>query len=210
MSANRGEDTSAARPGAEARGATARMSALHPTPGQTVGPFFGYALPYDGGGVLVPVGHPHAIRLHGTVYDGDGEPIPDALIEIWQADENGAVAQDPGSRSRDGWTFTGFGRVAVDPDGHYSFTTVPPGVTRGDGAPFFAVTVFARGLLHRLLTRAYLPLDDAVAAVDPFLSSVPANRRGTLVTRADEHGLVFDIHLQGADETVFLTYGEDQ
>lgn len=185
------------------------MSTMSPTPGQTVGPFFGYALPYDGGGDLVPRSHPHAIRLHGTVYDGAGEPIPDALIEIWQADENGVVPQNSGSRSRDGWTFTGFGRAAVDPDGHYAFTTVPPGPTHAGAAPFFAVTVFARGLLHRLLTRAYLPLDEAATAADPFLSSLAQDRRRTLVTHADEHGLVFDIHLQGDDETVFLTYGDD-
>lgn len=208
MSADRGEDTSAARPGAEGRGATDDMSQSAPTPGQTVGPFFGYALPYDGGGDLVPRSHPHAIRLHGTVYDGAGDPIPDALVEIWQADENGVVAQDPGSRSRDGWTFTGFGRAAVDPDGHYSFTTVAPGATRDGSAPFFAVTVFARGLLHRLLTRAYLPMDDSAAAADSFLSTVPEDRRSTLVSRPDEHGLVFDIHLQGPDETVFLTHGD--
>ena len=185
------------------------MTRLAPTPGQTVGPFFGYALPYDGGGDLVPTSHPRAIRLHGTVYDGAGQPIPDALIEIWQADENGLVPRNSGSRSRDGWTFTGFGRAAVDPEGHYSFTTVLPGPTHDGAAPFFAVTVFARGLLHRLLTRAYLPLDDVAAATDSFLSSVPADRRGTLLARADEHGLVFDIHLQGNDETVFLDFGDD-
>lgn len=185
------------------------MSKLPPTPGQTVGPFFGYALPYDGGADLVPTSHPSAIRLHGTVYDGAGEPIPDALIEIWQADETGAVPRAAGSRSRDGWTFTGFGRVAVDPDGHYSFTTVRPGPTEDGTAPFFAVTVFARGLLHRLLTRAYLPLDPAAAAADPFLSSLAEDRRGTLIAQADEQGLVFDIHLQGDDETVFLSYGDD-
>lgn len=185
------------------------MSALAPTPGQTVGPFFGYALPYDGGADLVPTSHPSATRLQGTVYDGAGDPIPDALIEIWQADENGVVPTVPGSRSRDGWTFTGFGRVAVDPEGHYSFTTVRPGPTRAGGAPFFAVTVFARGLLHRLLTRAYLPLDDAAASSDPFLSSVAESRRGTLIARADAQGLVFDIHLQGDNETVFLSYGDD-
>lgn len=185
------------------------MTELAPTPGQTVGPFFGYALPYDGGGDLVPVRHPGAVRLHGTVYDGAGEPIPDALIEIWQADETGEVPRDTGSRARDGWTFTGFGRAAVDPEGHYSFTTVLPGPTREGAAPFFAVTVFARGLLHRLLTRAYLPLDDVAAAADPFLSTVPQDRRRTLITRADEHGLVFDIRLQGSDETVFLSFGRD-
>lgn len=182
------------------------MSRLAPTPGQTVGPFFGYALPFAAGDQLVPPGHPRAVRLHGTVLDGAGEPVPDALVEVWQADEDGRVPQVEGSRARDGWTFTGFGRTPVDDTGHYSFTTVVPGATAQGGAPFFAVTVFARGLLHRLLTRAYLPLDDAAAAADPVLSSVPAERRGTLVVRPDAHGFVFDIRLQGEAETVFLDH----
>lgn len=184
------------------------MGQLAPTPGQTVGPFFGYALPYDGGSDLVPTGHPGAIRLHGTVYDGAGDPIPDALVEIWQADENGSVPRESGSRTRDGWTFTGFGRAAVDATGHFSFTTVAPGASDGTAA-FFAVTVFARGLLHRLFTRAYLPLEDSAAAADPLLSAVDADRRRTLIATADDRGLVFDIHLQGEDETVFLSYGDD-
>jgi protocatechuate 3,4-dioxygenase beta subunit len=100
---------------------------LTPTPGQTVGPFFGYALPYPGDSELVPSGHRDAIRLHGTVYDGAGEPIPDALVEIWQADQHGGVPQAEGSLRRDGHSFTGFGRAAVDATGHSSFTTVQPG-----------------------------------------------------------------------------------
>jgi protocatechuate 3,4-dioxygenase alpha subunit len=179
-----------------------------PTPGQTVGPFFGYALPFDGGAELVPVSHPRAIRLHGTVYDGAGEPIPDALVELWQADEQGHVPQVEGSRARDGWTFTGFGRTPVDDTGHYSFTTLRPGATDAGHPPFFAVTVFARGLLHRLLTRAYLPLDDRAAAADPLLSSLTEERRATLVARPDAHGLLFDIRLQGPGETVFLELGD--
>lgn len=181
---------------------------LAPTPGQTVGPFFGYALPFDRGDELVPAGHPRAVRLHGTVYDGAGEPVPDAIVELWQADPEGRIPQVEGSRARDGWTFTGFGRTPVDDTGHYSFTTLRPGPTAEGRAPFFAVTVFARGLLHRLLTRAYLPLDDAAAAGDPVLVSVPEDRRHTLVAKPDEHGFVFDIRLQGEDETVFLAYGD--
>ncbi|MGQ4596819.1 protocatechuate 3,4-dioxygenase subunit alpha [Nocardia sp. R6R-6] len=184
------------------------MSSLAPTPGQTVGPFFGYALPFDGGAELVPPGHPRAIRLHGTVFDGAGLPVPDALVELWQADENGAVPQVEGSRARDGWTFTGFGRTPVDDTGHYSFTTLRPAVTVPDRAPFFAMTVFARGLLHRLFTRAYLPSDDSVMAADPLLSAVPPDRRATLIARPDERGFVFDIWLQGPGETVFVDYGE--
>jgi protocatechuate 3,4-dioxygenase, alpha subunit len=179
---------------------------LTPTPGQTIGPFFGYALPYDGDSDLVPPGRGDAIRLHGTVRDGAGDPVPDALLELWQADPSGTVPQEAGSLRRDGWTFTGWGRAATDNAGHYSFTTLAPGATDGRGAPFFAVTVFARGLLDRLLTRAYLPGDDAALAADPVLSSVDPGRRGTLVATADEHGYRFDVRLQGDDETVFLRH----
>ncbi|WP_181722666.1 protocatechuate 3,4-dioxygenase subunit alpha [Nocardia gipuzkoensis] len=183
------------------------MSTLMPTPGQTVGPFFGYALPFDGGAELVPAGHPDAIRLHGTVFDGAGLPVPDALIELWQADETGSVPQVEGSRARDGWSFTGFGRAPVDDTGHYSFTTLRPGPTEPGRAAFFAITVFARGLLHRLFTRAYLPLGQDAAAADPLLSTVTEDRRATLIARPDDHGFVFDIRLQGPGETVFIEYG---
>lgn len=178
-----------------------------PTPGQTVGPFFGFALPYPGGPDLVPASHPRAVRLHGVVRDGAGDPVPDALVEIWQADEQGVVPRVEGSLARDGWTFTGFGRAAVDATGHYSFTTLRPGPTQPGRAPFVAVTVFARGLLHHLFTRAYLPLDDDAADADPLLGSLSPQRRATLVAQADGDGFVFDIHLQGERETVFLDLG---
>jgi protocatechuate 3,4-dioxygenase alpha subunit len=171
-----------------------------PTPGQTVGPFFHYALPYDGDSELVPRGAPGAIRLHGTVYDGAGEPVPDAILELWQADASGEVVQQAGSLQRDGWTFTGFGRSATDREGHYSFTTLTP----GEAAPFFAVTVFARGLLHRLFTRAYLP-----GSSDALLDGLDPARRATLVTTADESGFRFDVRLQGEGETVFLAFGDE-
>ena len=116
---------------------------LVPTPGQTIGPFFGYALPYDGGEELVPPGSARAIRLHGTVYDGAGDPVPDALLELWQADENGRVVQQEGSLHRDGWTFTGWGRASVDGNGHYSFSTVRPGADRARPAAMFMITIFA-------------------------------------------------------------------
>lgn len=183
------------------------MSAhLAPTPGQTVGPFFSFGLLYEGDSELVPPGRDDAVRLHGRVTDGLGDPIPDAVIEIWQADPQGNVVQQPGSLHRDGWTFTGFGRAATDRTGHYSFSTLVPGPTEPGHAPFFAVTVFARGLLNRLFTRAYLPGDDAALATDPLLASVGADRRGTLVATQDRAGFVFDIRLQGENETVFLTY----
>ncbi len=173
---------------------------LHPTPGQTVGPFFGFALPSERGEDLVPPSHPDAVRLHGTVYDGNGDPVPDALLEIWQPDTDGTVSRAEGSLDRDGWTFTGFGRAATDGGGRYTFTTVRP------GAPFIAMTVFARGLLDRLFTRVYLPQEDGQHADDPFLAAVPEERRSTLVARSEKDGYVFDLHLQGERETVFLDF----
>ncbi|MGH1564502.1 protocatechuate 3,4-dioxygenase subunit alpha [Mumia sp. DW29H23] len=182
------------------------MSTLTPTPGQTVGPFFHYALPYDGDRDLVPPGTAGAIRLHGTVYDGAGTPIPDALVEIWQAAPDGTVIQEPGSLRRDGWTFTGFGRASTTREGTYSFSTLVPGPTEDGAAAFFAVTVFARGLTNRLFTRAYVPGDDAALAADRLLASVDEDRRGTLLAVEDAQGLRFDIRLQGEDETVFLQF----
>ena len=173
-----------------------------PTPGQTVGPFFHDALPYDGDSDLVAPGTPGAVLLHGTVRDGSGSPVPDALVEIWQARPDGGVPQWPGSLRRDGHTFTGFGRASTDRTGRYAFTTLLPGGVEG-GLPFFAVTVFARGLLDRLFTRAYLPLDRA--SPDALLRAA-GDRASTLMCDRDEEGLRFDISLQGAGETVFLTY----
>jgi protocatechuate 3,4-dioxygenase, alpha subunit len=168
-----------------------------PTPGQTVGPFFGYALPFPHDHELVAPGTPGAVTLSGTVRDGDGVGVPDAILELWQADAAGRVVQQPGSLRRDvdPTAFTGFGRASTDADGHYSFTTLEP------GAPFFAITVFARGLLNRLFTRAYLP-----DTTDAFLEQLPPERRSTLTAVRDETGLVFDIQLQGGRETVFLRY----
>ncbi|WGL52212.1 protocatechuate 3,4-dioxygenase subunit alpha [Nocardioides sp. BP30] len=176
------------------------------TPGQTVGPFYGQALPYQGDNELVPPARADAIRLHGDVLDGAGVPIPDALIEIWQADGAGEVPRVEGSLHRDGWTFTGWGRCSTDATGHYSFSTVLPGATEDGKAPFFAVAVFARGLLDRLLTRIYLPGHPANAD-DALLSSLPEEERATLIAEPDPQGLRFDIRLQGERETVFLTHG---
>lgn len=170
-----------------------------PTPGQTVGPFFHQALPYDGGTDLVPADHPDAIRLGGRVLDGDGAPVPDALLELWQVDPAGRVPQAAGSLRRDGATFTGWGRAATDAEGRYTFTTLRP------DAPFLSLTVFARGLLHRLFTRAYLPGHHD----DPFLARVPADRRATLLAHPDGADLRFDVRLQGGDETVFLSFGDE-
>lgn len=179
---------------------------LVPTPGQTIGPFFGFALPYERGHELVPPATPGALRLHGTVYDGAGDPVPDALLEITQADADGAIHGAEGTLARDGMTWSGWGRCPTTRGGTYSFTTVEPGAGEG-GAPFFAVTVFARGLLNRLFTRAYVPGDDTALEADPLLSSLDEDARRTLVAVREEDGsLRFDIHLQGPAETTFLRY----
>jgi protocatechuate 3,4-dioxygenase, alpha subunit len=113
----------------------------------------------------------------------------------------------PGSLHRDGYTFTGWGRTGTDNVGHYSFTTLEPTRSEPGRPTFIAMTVFARGLLDRLFTRVYLP-DPAAVAADPFLASLPADRRATLVARREDDGsLGFDVRLQGEHETVFLAFG---
>jgi protocatechuate 3,4-dioxygenase alpha subunit len=200
-----------------ATGEPAPSGLLAPTPGQTVGPFFGYALPYARGHELVEPGTPGAVRLHGTVYDGAGRPVPDALVEIWQADPHGNVVRRSGSILRDG-TFTGWGRAETDREGGYWFRTLAPGPTEPGGARFFAVTVFARGLQDRLFTRAYLPHEagprspgPSPPVTDALLASLAPERRATLVAaHLPDGSLRFDIRLQdgpqGETETVFLTY----
>jgi protocatechuate 3,4-dioxygenase alpha subunit len=175
------------------------MSELMCTPGQTAGPFLHLGLPCYSELVDDSV---EALRLHGSVYDGGGAPVPDALVELWQADTTGRIAR----RSPGRGGFTGWGRAATDSAGRYRFTTTTPG---GDGRPpFFAITVFARGLLNRLFTRAYLPGADLDA--DPALAKLDAERRATVVcvdeSSSDSLVYRFDIHLQGALETVFLAY----
>ncbi|MGZ4509778.1 MAG: protocatechuate 3,4-dioxygenase subunit alpha [Mycobacterium sp.] len=183
------------------------MSEFACTPGQTVGPFFALGLTDDSD--LVGATHPRAVRLRGTVYDGAGEGVPDALVELWQADGAGHIPREPGPVPRDGAAFTGWGRCATDAGGRYGFTTVAPGSAGGGRPPFFAVTVFARGLLNRLFTRAYLPGADPDA--DPLLGAVDPVRRAGLFCVAESDGTAyrFDIHLQGPDETVFLAYRDD-
>jgi len=183
------------------------MPELAATPGQTIGPFFHYALPYPGDRELVPPGSAGSMRLHGHVYDGDGHAVADALLEIRQADPSGIVPATAGSLRRDGASFTGWGRTITDPAGHYWFSSVEPGPARLGGAPFFAVVVFARGLLNRLFTRIYLPAGHAVLDADPLLSSLDAGERGRMVAVREADGsLRFDINLQGTLETPFLTF----
>jgi len=176
------------------------------TPGQTVGPFFGYALPFPGDRELVSPGRADAVRLHGTVTDGAGAAVPDAILELWQADSDGRVVQQAGSLHRDGWTFTGWGRSSTDDAGHYTFSTVRPGPTAAGRPALFMVTLFARGVTNRLFTRAYLPEDAAALAADPLLASLDIEERASMITVADPGGYRFDISLQGGRETVFLRY----
>ncbi|WP_416344324.1 protocatechuate 3,4-dioxygenase subunit alpha [Isoptericola peretonis] len=190
---------------------------LRPTPGQTVGPFFGFALPYDRGHELVDPGTPGAVRLHGRVLDGAGRPVPDALLEIWHADPSGVVVRRTGAMLRDG-TFTGWGRAATDREGGFWFRTLEPGPTPSASGPrrpaMIAVAVFARGLTDRLFTRAYLPDDGdperaAALARDPFLAGLEPERRATLLAAREPDGsLRFDVRLQGEGETVFLDLGQ--
>lgn len=179
------------------------------TPWQTVGPFFHYALPYDTGPLVAGTERPGAFTLHGFVYDAEGAPIPDALVEIWQADESGSFVDRPGvfeAPAPEG--FRGLGRSATDEAGHYGFTTVKPAaVPTEDGAaqaPHIAMSVFARGMLRRVVTRVYFDDEGPSNAADPLLSSVEASRAATLVAVSDDEGYRFDVRLQGADETVFL------
>ena len=179
---------------------------LEPSPGQTIGPFFAFGLQYDR---MHQVAFPHspgAIVLGGTVYDGAGQPIPDAMIEIFGADTDGSVSRARGSRRRDDHTFTGFGRSFTTDDGRYEFWTREPGSEQGT-APFFAVVVYARGLPNKLHTRIYLPDDIEALAADSFLSSLNADERATLIaTRTPDGHLRHDIRLQGEKETVFLVF----
>ncbi|MDN6637107.1 MAG: protocatechuate 3,4-dioxygenase subunit alpha [Yaniella sp.] len=184
---------------------------LTPTPGQTIGPFFGYFnaaeqvhLPFEDGDNLVPPADDRAIQLTGTVFDGEGTPIPDAMIEIWQADEHGDIPKQDGSLIRDPFAFTGWGRGTTDNVGTYRFTTVQPGATDEGKAPFIHIVVFARGLLNKLHTRAYIPETEGLEN-DATLSAL-GDRAETLIAKRDGKRLIFDIHLQGNNETVFFSY----
>jgi protocatechuate 3,4-dioxygenase alpha subunit len=210
------------------------------TPSQTVGPFFAMRLPWPEGPFVVPEGTPGAITIVGRVLDGAGYPVPDALIETWQADPEGRFAHpdDPRGASVSGYrSFRGFGRCPTSPDGSYRIVTLKPGplpCPEADGgagggmeAPHLNVSVFARGMLDRVVTRMYFPDEAEANAADPVLSSLPEpDRRGTLIAvpvdvTPDPEGpgvadgpdgagggvssvLRFDVRLQGDNETVFF------
>jgi len=182
------------------------------TPPQTTGPFFPIGLLWSPH--LVSIARPGEpgvpIRIEGRVLDGAGTPLPDVMVEIWQADADGRY-RHPLDRWADaaGSPFTGFGRSGIGADGCFRFETVRPGPVRlADGrvqAPHLTALVFGRGLLDHLTTRIYFP-DDPLNAADPILSLVPAARRPTLVAQptTDPSVIRFDVVLQGPDETVFL------
>ncbi len=180
------------------------------TPSQTVGPYFAIGLPWDTGPFAIPADTPGAIRISGTVYDGAGEPVPDHLLEFWQADPDGRFAD---LRAHGGPSelagFRGFARYGVeDGDGTFEIVTVKPGPVPGPGealqAPHIDVSVFARGMLHRCVTRMYFADEPEANASDPVLARVPGLRRETLLARPLDGAYRFDIRLQGPDETVFF------
>jgi protocatechuate 3,4-dioxygenase, alpha subunit len=160
------------------------------TPSQTVGPFFHLGLTADASlGCLARDG----IRVRFRLLDGDGAPVPDGMIEIWQADASGKY---------DSEAFCGFGRMATDQDGCCVFETIYPGRV-GPQAPHLNLSVFARGLLGRLCTRVYFEGDPALGE-DAVLALVPEERRATLIARRDADAWNFEIHLQGERETAFF------
>lgn len=192
---------------------------LRQTPSQTVGPYFAYGLTPEQygyqhkgvvGNVMVePDTEGEHIRIEGQVLDGKGNPVDDAMIEIWQADAQGRYAHAADPR-RPNASFKGFGRAGTgsDPNNRFIFNTVKPGAA-GDGqAPHLNIIVFMRGLLIHVYTRAYFSDEIAANASDPVLASVPQSRRTTLIAiRHDTAGGVvyrFDIHMQGDKETVFF------
>lgn len=188
------------------------------TPSQTVGPYFAYGLTAE------QYGYPHTqiasgrmadeatagerIRLIGRVLDGAGVAIPDAMIEVWQADAAGRYPDARGAKGNA--AFTGFGRqgTGTDPDNRFVFDTVKPGRVDADQAPHLTLIVFMRGLLSHAYTRAYFSDEAAANATDPVLAAVPAERRATLIAERVEGASPptyrFDIHMQGDRETVFF------
>ena len=192
------------------------------TPSQTIGPFLAIGLPWPDGPFVVPEGTPGAITISGLVLDGAGEPVPDALIETWQAAPDGSFAhpddpRGPGAAWRPGAGagsgFRGFGRCPTDAGGRYRIITLRPGALPGPGgrteAPHIDVSVFARGLLDRVVTRIYFPDETAANAADPVLAAITAgDRRATLIAVTEPGAgpgtFRFDIRLQGGRETVFL------
>jgi protocatechuate 3,4-dioxygenase alpha subunit len=190
------------------------------TPSQTVGPFFKYGLTPNGaydwndaftGNLVTSDASGERIRVEGRVFDGDGAPVPDCMLEVWQADSQGRFADLQDKRALPNTKFRGFGRVGTDANGAYAFDTIKPGaVPDADGkpqAPHLLLAVFARGMLRHLYTRVYFG-GEAANAADPVLALVPSDRRATLIAERDagNGNAVYrlDLRLQGEGETVFF------
>jgi protocatechuate 3,4-dioxygenase alpha subunit len=193
------------------------MTKLRQTPSQTVGPYFAYGLSPEQYGYqqnLTSIAgsqmaegdvEGERIRVEGRVFDGGGNPISDALIEVWQADSLGRYAHPADPRGSNN-TFKGFGRcgTGTDPQNRFWFDTIKPGRVEAGQAPHLNVIVSMRGMLLHAFTRVYFP-DEKANATDKVLNAVPEARRGTLI--AERHGgnvYRFDIHMQGDNETVFF------
>lgn len=192
------------------------------TPSQTVGPYFAYGLlphTYARRSIATHrISNPDTpgehIRVAGRVLDGNGTPIEDAMLEIWQADADGRYASpaDPNSSLRANNRFHGFGRTGTTPQGEFAFETIKPGRVRGTGnalqAPHLNLIIFSRGLLTHVYTRIYFDDEEAANAEDEILTLVEKERRPTLIAKREKDGFGityrFDIHMQGEQETVFL------
>lgn len=186
------------------------------TGSQTVGPFLHIGLADLYCDKLIPEEAVDAVVIAGQVTDGEGNPVPDGMLEIWQADANGVYPDPRGGQPQDGRTaapgFRGFGRVATDQEGRFAFTTIKPGAVPGlhghTQAPHIMVSVFMRGLIKRLATRIYFP-GEAANETDSILQLVPADRRATLIARADganryQWDVVIRAGRHGRAETVFF------
>ncbi len=185
------------------------MPVLRTTPSATVGPYLAIGLTWEDGPFVVAPDTPGAIWLRGSVRDGNGDPVPDAMVETWQADPEGRFdhPDDPrGASSFPG--FRGFGRSSTIEGGEYAICTLKPGqVPDGEGgrqAPHIDVSVFARGILDRVVTRIYFADEAEANAEDAVLRSLPDDARSTLVAPPTDDGYRLDIHLQGDRETVFF------
>lgn len=186
------------------------------TPSQTVGPFFAYGLTPNGNyawndaftnNLVTPDVTGDRIRVEGFVYDGDGANVPDAMLEIWQADAQGRFSDPQDSRALSNASFKGFGRCGTGANG-YSFDTIKPGAVPGlngqPQAPHIVLAIFGRGMTMQSMTRIYFD-DEPANAGDEVMALVPEDRRGTLVAKKTAPGVYrFDIHLQGDNETVFF------
>ncbi len=180
------------------------------TPSQTVGPFLAIGMTWEHGPYVVPDSTPGSLWIRGRLLDGAGDPVPDGVIETWQADPAGGFAHAAPTLGSAEQGFQGFGRSLTSSDGAYGILTVKPGrVHDGDNgwqAPHLDVSVFARGLLHRVVTRIYFGDEPRANAEDPVLCALPDDAaRTTLIAQYDlAGGYTLDISLQGNHETVFF------